>query len=1048
METSDQLQTRLENVRPATLSEDGETVSVRLADGTDEKYTHIHGGTHDDPALIYSNTQADVFFYDSAKKNIESIDNEVGIDAYENCDGIFLVRSTEYEMAYQQLEEHDRTIVAENKEKSLISAYPQLKKDSTMEEKKTEAVVQEQKVQQQQEEKKEKVDRFANLDYTVYSLPEGVTVDKANIFKLTQGENAGKYALFAVINGERKTRVMYKNDLDAYFDKNAETGKRRAELDQLVAKYFGKSAEKQSVDTENKAENEEAQQKQAELQTADSSKETKEVQEQTVQEQQEDAKKEKKESIPSVLIQAELLAAALGVARAKDGAWLNKDGKQAPDFIQKGQVISPFNALMMSLHSDAHGYKTNQYLTFNAAKTAGVSVKKDEKGLPFNWYNWDKYVSRINSNDIIKKEQYDALPVEEKDIYKQMRSKEERKIFNIDQTTMSAVSKAQYKEILDRQEKSVLGRGVKETVEVPSEGKSLYDTFKEQNPDTLLVLRTGDDHFELHGADAEKAASILHIDLDRAEGKEAALVISDTQLDKLLPQLVRDGQRVSVQSNLDKPEMLRRYDIADRIYDKANTLIEGIGKCDADNLVVSGMKSTGYDVSKDILTVNDSRAASPGEEVSTAIRNANDVYRAVVAYTGAETRLNRGLKGKMLPDDVVKYDKLVQEVSAGVLMARQGLPATISKSNLPLVPYWQRELKEDPKFVERLENDVNNALQTVSKLRKGETVDYAAMRGEKNVETMKPRFYTIASRLATLPDMEKKHIVVVKDTVNKSAAVILPSGASLEVNNEAPGLSKTRIATALKKEGFLADNIKFYNAGGSLGFHQSNEYFADKTIEVARLKQYDLNTISAVEVKDEIARTSKVDIEQVTMTRDNEGKYVLYVKASEESAFTVYPEADDVRLFFDSVKSEKFDDVREGLGQKYYAFVKNHPDFNKNILMPAEPEGLDLSRITKVSIVKDKYKDQSHIMFATIDGESQKPREISGLQAKHMWLVDDKDIYKVRLAALLFEDKLGLSEGQSETQFRDNNEGQGVDEGGEQETPEEEQQTTRRAFHR
>jgi len=91
-----------------TVSDDEENVSVKDANGVETEYTRIHGWTHDDPALIYANTEIDVYFYDSEKKTVENIDNANGIDSYEDREGFFLVRSDEYSEAYRQLEEHDR----------------------------------------------------------------------------------------------------------------------------------------------------------------------------------------------------------------------------------------------------------------------------------------------------------------------------------------------------------------------------------------------------------------------------------------------------------------------------------------------------------------------------------------------------------------------------------------------------------------------------------------------------------------------------------------------------------------------------------------------------------------------------------------------------------------------------------------------------------------------------------------------------------------------------------------------------------------------------
>ena len=115
--------------------------------------------------------------------------------------------------------------------------------------------------------------------------------------------------------------------------------------------------------------------------------------------------------------------------------------------------------------------------------------------------------------------------------------------------------------------------------------------------------------------------------------------------------------------------------------------------------------------------------------------------------------------------------------------------------------------------------------------------------------------------------------------------------------------------------------------------------------------------------------------------------------------------------------------------QRYYARVLRHPDLKREVMMP-DVEGIDLSRITKVNITKDKYKENTTIIFATIDGEAQKPKELSELQAKRFWLVDDQDMYKLDVAAQLWQEKLSICNGQSEdgqAQFRDHHEGSGVD---------------------
>ena len=72
-----------------------------------------------------------------------------------------------------------------------------------------------------------------------------------------------------------------------------------------------------------------------------------------------------------------------------------------------------------------------------------------------------------------------------------------------------------------------------------------------------------------------------------------------------------------------------------------------------------------------------------------------------------------------------------------------------------------------------------------------------------------PKHYFVADELRKRPDKDKKTIVLVIDPVSKSADVILPAGASPEVDNEIPGMNKARIGRALRREGI--ETVRFFN---------------------------------------------------------------------------------------------------------------------------------------------------------------------------------------------------------------------------------------------
>ena len=69
-------------------------------------------------------------------------------------------------------------------------------------------------------------------------------------------------------------------------------------------------------------------------------------------------------------------------------------------------------------------------------------------------------------------------------------------------------------------------------------------------------------------------------------------------------------------------------------------------------------------------------------------------------------------------------------------MARQGLPATFSQDSQKLIPYWERELRENRNLMGIIERDVNLALETIDNLAEKRKVNYEAIRGQLTFGTI------------------------------------------------------------------------------------------------------------------------------------------------------------------------------------------------------------------------------------------------------------------------------------------------------------------------
>lgn len=146
---------------------------------------------------------------------------------------------------------------------------------------------------------------------------------------------------------------------------------------------------------------------------------------------------------------------------------------------------------------------------------------------------------------------------------------------------------------------------------------------------------------------------------------------------------------------------------------------------------------------------------------------------------------------------------------------------------------------------------------------------------------------------------------------------------------------------------------------------------------------------------------------QISMLKDDEGKWTLAAKPENAHTFAVHPSREDVSLYFDMMKNDHdethVNEFKTQFAQKYYSVVAANPEKEANIFRSnASQDALDL--ISKVNAFKTKYN--KILLVATIGDEKQKSVQISQSQWQRMWLADDKQDYKTHLAAILYSDVL------------------------------------------
>lgn len=720
------------------------------------------------------------------------------------------------------------------------------------------------------------------------------------------------------------------------------------------------------------------------------------------QQEKKEESKEASEATAKALTHAALLVGALSAAKQNEGIWMNKSQKGNAEFINTHTPITAYNNIMMNLNSDANKYKTNVYTYYNPAKENHMPVKQNEKGMEFHWTSWG-YQNAMDKDEVITSKQFDKLPDDEKSFYTKHATRVVQNIYNVEQTTMNANNHDAYVELL-KTKGSQLSQNEKEQKGKYSSIMKQWKELKGKHPDALLLFRIGD-FYEMYKQDAKRGSEVLGITLTKMNGsKDFHLAGFPHQaLDTYLPKLIRAGERVAICDQLESKKTVSQGFDAKAILNKAYATAKEVAKQSGMQYErVMVLQDAKYDSKEDKIVVSGMKG-EVGNEKMAALYKANDIYRAVVAATGTENRLDRSGRNNLLPEDDAKHEQVVRELAAGVMMARQGLPAILSKENEKLIPYWEREIKENPKLLGIVERDVNNAVETIDNLVAKRKVDYEAIRGQLPGKTMEnPSKYSISQDLAKLPNIETKEIVVVKDILRKEADVILPAGASLEVNNEVPGMRKDRITIALKKEGI--DDVRFYNAGGSLGLNKPNSYFQGKEVTLNNLKQYELVPHHTLDVEKQAAPKKGVVIKNFQAIKDDNGRYAFFIKPENEPSFSVYPAKEHLNTFYNVIKTDKQAIVHDALAQRYYEMATKHPDTKLDLITPKKVD-VDMKLIERPSITSSAQDAKQKLIFATINGQRvQAP--INKQQWQKMWLAEDMGAYKRALAAVIFEPML------------------------------------------
>lgn len=742
--------------------------------------------------------------------------------------------------------------------------------------------------------------------------------------------------------------------------------------------------------------------------------------------------------------QADLLCAALEQS-AQCGYWLNIGARKSPIIYPKGTALSSFNSIMLGLHTDANGYDTDAYMSFADAMKAKQSVLKGEKSVPMFWYNWSKMVNRMDDTDIIPREEYDKLDPEQKMHYKALRQREVRHMFNVEQTTFP-INNEEEMEKLKKERGDIGARGnykanrrenfsqVKAFAEAISKnlvpirksviGEAYYDNAKDAIYMPNQSCFKAFDHYanELMRKAVEATGHRERLCRQAAMApKDKVLPESLVAYEKLVQEIAAGCkmQELGMSAFIKEENVELIPSFVSEI--RNNPCLMDALEADV-NAALDVLHKAEKGIKQEFASKRNARETSEWRDTERSQMTCEDalVMQDILRHGGMRFDDRNFPKGnEQIKDFLDRYQNL-----------------SYYRDQLLLTWWNAREVQKEPELIEAA---FTAALGEGQRLH--QTASELLPREWEQKGT-----HEIAEKLVQLPDERSQTIVVVADKETGIHEVILPGNARSGGNVVMPSgerrnfwitpdevmsymerkeagakvvrcnsrnIDKDRIEAALMDVG--ASYVRFYETEGQLKFRPNDQWFEGKEIAIMQTKGKELIRKGEVDVADAVKAAKEVSFEKISMVKDDDGKWTLLLKESGQPSYGVHPDRSDLNRFFTTMKTgdqAKCDQVRNELAQKYHAKVTAGA-LPKVDLFCSTKEGLDTSMFERVKFFKTK---DNRLMCAVEvkSGEKIPPKEITKEQWQRMWLADDLNEYKSRIAALVFGDALGNQKDQEQ----------------------------------
>lgn len=748
--------------------------------------------------------------------------------------------------------------------------------------------------------------------------------------------------------------------------------------------------------------------------------------------------------------QVELLAGALNGA-SSDGYWMNMAGRKPARIYPKGAALSPFNTLILALNADRNGYSTALYTTFTEARKRNESVLKEERSVPMNWYRWASYVNRHDEKNIISREAYLALPAERQELYKGVRQREIRSLFNVEQTTLPMADAGLFEKL--RQEYG----GITDRGHILAEERELHSSvnrFREAIAQNLAPVRkatVGEASYDSQ-KDAIYMPDQKHFDDYKDYVQE--LVRQAVSATGHRERLAREGM-VMRGGHAPSEDALRYEQLVSEIASGVKMAEFGLPA----RLAPKSLPMVEYWTQE--LKENPCLIDAIEGDVNNAldvIRNAERGERLEFAHTRNRQQTDEWReheRPQVSATEALVFQDIIRQ--GGMAIDERNFPGGYAQKKEFMekfdLSYYEGQVLvclEQARFRQKDPELINIAYtQAALEATRIHRICTEMLPGERDGKAS----YTIADELQPVPNRKNKEMVVVLDKSTGIADVILPAGArsggdvalpngdkrnfwltpdevmiqeerkeagATVINHNTPGMNKGKIEQALRTQG--ATYVRFFNRDGVLGYRPDDAYFAGKDVYAARLDGKELSVTSRFDVGEAVRRATEVQFDRIQMLKSDDNRWALFLKPVNEPSFSVYPDKEDVNRFFSTVRQEDrvaAGSVRNELAQKYYALASARPDLKAD-LFGQMPDGIDPLRIKRVNIFRNK--EGNYLCAPVIDGLSKvEPREMTAQQWQRVWVAEDVAKYKTALAATLFADLL-MQRAEEETTGRQHKE--------------------------